>query len=181
MGGNSNNNGASGGGNNFFNSQGALTAKSFMDPLNLVSAPTNSPDLDSDYLTNPNDPRIQGFDDTAQRQALMHQYADAGRMARDQALAATAANMGGSRSTGTAGLLSDIAARQSYGQQSALADLSSKNYEQRLRLMDMLNNVKQAANALKTGQYNYSQNAKNSQDSSRNQSLAGLASLAAFL
>ncbi len=112
------------------------------------------PQLDENFITDPNDPRIRSFDTSGQKQSLMRDYARAGGAARAQTLASQAQALGGSRSTGTAGQLADIAAQQSYGQQRGLNDLAMQEYGQRLSMLDMLNNIKQAANAARTDRFN---------------------------
>lgn len=112
------------------------------------------PQLSSDFIGDPNDPRIKGFDTSGQKQGMMRDFSRAGGDARAQTLASAAQGMGGSRSSATPGLLADIGAQQAYGQQKVTADLASKEYDQKLSLMDMLNNITQAANAAKGDQFN---------------------------
>lgn len=127
------------------------------------SAP-QAPQFSSDFITDPYDPRIKSMDTTAQKQSLMRDFARAGGQARAQALASSAQALGGSRSTGTAGQLADIAAQQSYGQQKGLADLAGQEFNQRVNLLDVLNNIQQAKNAQKADVYNMGMTNYNAQN-----------------
>lgn len=146
-----------------------------------------APQLSQDFLTDPNDPRVRGFDTSPQKASLMRDFARQGGQARAQTLASASQALGGSRSSAAPGMLADIGAQQAYGQQKALGDLAQGEYNGRVSLMDMLNNVEQSKNALKVGQYNAQTGAQDAAARRQQgniglgiQGLGGLASLLAL-
>ncbi len=152
------------------------------------SRTSSPPILSDDFLTDPNDPSIHGFDSSQQKQGMMRDIARQGGQARAQTLASSAQALGGSRSSAAPGMLADIGAQQAYGQSKALGDIAEKGYNSNVSLMDMLNNIKQSRNALKVGQYNADQGIEDANQRRQQgnmglgiQGLGGLASLAALL
>lgn len=114
----------------------------------------NAPALSKDFITDPNDPRIQGFDQSQQKREYMRDSSTQAGQARAQTLNSAAQAMGGSRSSATPGLLASIGAQEGYNQDKELGDLASQSYGQKMSLMDMLNSISSAKNAATTDQYN---------------------------
>jgi Lon protease-like protein len=110
------------------------------------------PALSRDYIMNPYSARIQGPDQSAERAAMMRDWARRAGQARQQALALNNQMLGGSRSS-SSGLISDIAAQQSYGQQKAQAMLDAKDFAARNQLMQAWNQAINDANAARIADY----------------------------
>ena len=132
------------------------------------------PQFEKDYLENPNDPRIQGFDTSGQREALMRDYSRNQGDAMAQTLANSTMALGGSRSTGTSGQLADIASQTSYAKNKALSDLAMKEWQDRQGMMGAYNQAKEARNKLMAGQYEDEMGSFNSEREARQQNTAAL-------
>lgn len=113
-----------------------------------------SPSLSRNFMSDFNDPRLRGqweFSDL--RRSMISDMARSGQAARDQALASQAQALGGSRSSGIAGILADLGARQAYGQQKALGDLAMREADLRTQLMGLHNAAINARNQAALGEY----------------------------
>lgn len=114
----------------------------------------NAPGLSRNFMSDFNDPRLRGqWELSDLRRSLMSDMARAGQAARDQALASQTQALGGSRSSGIAGVLADLGARQAYGQQKALGDLSMREADLRTQLMSLHNAAQAAKNQAALGEY----------------------------
>ena len=150
------------------------------DLLNPNRVP-NRPGFESDYITDPSDPRIKGFDTSGMKEALLRDISQQQQQAQAQTLANSSMALGsGSRSTGTQGQLSSLAAQAGYAKNKALSDLAMKEWQDRQGIGEAMNRAIESRNKLKMGAFEDEMGAYNSKQQAQAQNNAAMAQLAAM-
>lgn len=114
----------------------------------------SDPAYEQDYVTDLNDSRIKGYDNSPQKAAFLNDVALSGGDAQNQYLAGQSRLMGGvARSTGSAGGLRGLAAQTQRVRESGLADFATKERQDRYELTNLFNSAKDRRNALKKSKF----------------------------
>lgn len=137
------------------------------------------PDLETDYLVDPSDPRIQGFDTSGLKEQLMRDIASQGSNAQAQAMASNVQMMGGtgSRTADFGRQAMDIASQTQQQKNRALTELALQEWKDRQGMMGAYNQAKEARNKLRLGQFSDEVGSYNAEQEARAQNTAALLAL----